>query len=82
MQVSKNYFLRWTKDRGCFNFKNGYMLWKQGKKVTLSNIDIGYEKEFKDLEDAYENGMMGNVSIKDFLENARDDLFIGFINMA
>ncbi len=40
------------------------------------------EETFKDLEDAYENGMMGNVSIKDFLENARDDLFIGFINMA
>jgi len=82
MQMSKDYFLHWVKSKGCFNFKNGYMLWKQGKKVTLSNLDLGYEKEFANLEDAYENGMMDDVSIKDFLKDARDDLLIGHLSMA
>lgn len=82
MQISKDYFLHWVKTKGCFNFKNGWQLWKQGKKVMLTNFDLDYVIHFSNIEDAYENGMMGDVSIKDFLNDADDDILMGYLSIA
>ena len=32
--------------------------------------------EFKDMEDAYEHGMIGSISLKEFVEKADDSIFV------
>ena len=46
------------------------------KPCRIVNIDTGDEVKFKNMEDAYEHGMVGNVSLKEFVEKADDSIFI------
>ena len=45
------------------------------KPCRIVNIDTNDEVKFKDMEDAYEHGMIGSVSLKEFVEKADDLLY-------
>ena len=46
------------------------------KPCRIVNIDTNDEVKFKDMEDAYEHGMIGSVSLKEFVEKADDFIFV------
>ncbi len=46
------------------------------KPCRIVNIDTGDTVKFKNMEDAYEHGMVGNMSLKEFVEKADNSIFI------
>lgn len=46
------------------------------KPCRIVNIDTNDEVKFKDMKDAYEHGMVGSVSLKEFVEKADDSIFV------
>lgn len=73
--MSKDTLLHEIKNQGSVRLGD-YILWYEHGKVTL-DYNFGEKiTEFKTLEDAYENGMIDGVSIKDFTaDKTLDDLF-------
>ena len=46
------------------------------KPCRIVNIDTNDEVKFKDMEDAYEHGTIGSISLKEFVEKADDSIFV------
>ena len=73
--MDKSTFLKVTKENGSVKLGK-YILWDEHGKVTL---DYNYGEEiipFESLEDEYENGKLGEISIKDYVSGKTlDELF-------